>query len=297
AFEIALRLGLPAAIVEQAKGYINREDMEVEGIIADLNSERKKYRNLRMEVEAEKNKYSDLRQKYEQKLSRLEQKEEEIVSQARNRAESIVDRARKETKRILRELKQQDYAVRSEVDREENRINDQIKELEDRFFEEEEAREVLTDGEQIEVGDQVRVKSVGQKGEVLEVDREQGQARIQAGVMKVTTGLEELEKVEIPEDHSQEMARNYRVDKSSNVSQRLDLRGERYHLAQQQLDKYLDDALLAGFKQVEIIHGKGTGALRQAVQETLEDHPHISSFRLGTQKEGGAGVTIAELSP
>ena len=113
--------------------------------------------------------------------------------------------------------------------------------------------------------------------------------------MKVNVGLEDLHKVEEVEEKNKKTVKKYKVKKSESVSQRLDLRGKRYEEAQHEVDKYLDDAFLAGYKNIEIIHGKGTGALRQAVHEKLENHPHVSSFRLGRQKEGGSGATIVSL--
>lgn len=113
--------------------------------------------------------------------------------------------------------------------------------------------------------------------------------------MTVKVGLEDLIKAEMPETSKKEMVRRYRVKKTERVSPSLDLRGKRYEDAQRLLDKYLDDVFLAGLKQVEIIHGKGTGALRKAVQEVLDEHIHVESYRLGREGEGDHGVTIVDI--
>jgi len=113
--------------------------------------------------------------------------------------------------------------------------------------------------------------------------------------MTIRADLAELIRIEAPEGQQEKLIKGYQVKKISRVSSRLDLRGERYDLARSILDKYLDDVFLAGLKQVEVIHGKGTGALREAVGDLLENNPHISSYRLGRQEEGGSGVTIVTL--
>lgn len=294
AFEIALRLGLPEQIIENAKNLINEQDLNVENIISDLNHQRQKYQELKQESRARNRRAKKLEEKYDQQLQELEEQKNKIIKEAHEEAEAIIKDARKQTKKIIRNLKNRDFQVRPEVDRKAAKINNQLKEIEDKFTIESE-KSSQEAKEPLQIGDQVRIMSVGQKGKVVDIDEENEEATVQAGIMKVTAALNELSKVELAEQENEEMIKKYRVNKSKSVSNRLDLRGERYDEAQYKLNKYLDDAFLAGYNELEIVHGKGTGALREAVQEILEEHQHVSSYRLGRPEEGGTGVSIVSI--
>jgi len=140
----------------------------------------------------------------------------------------------------------------------------------------------------------VRIRNIGKKGRVIDIEGDK--AIIEAGVMKINADKSDLVPVEVPDLHQEKLVKKYQVKKNQNTTNSLDLRGMRYDDAQFKLDKYLDDASLAGYKTVEVIHGKGTGALRKAVEEVLEGHELVNDFRYGNQKEGGMGVTIVKLN-
>lgn len=297
AFEIALRLGLPEHLIEQAKGLTDEGELQVESIISDLNKQRKKYENMNKELDSEKRKVERLKDEYEEKLNRMEDKEERVIEKAHQKAEEIVNKTKKKSKRIIKDLKESDYTSRPEVDRKATSTHEKIKNL-DKEVEDDKDNKDETKQEidkSIKKGDLVRVMSLGQKGEVLEINEAKEEATIQAGAMKVTASLEDLSKAETQDVKKDEMVKKYKVKKSESISPRIDIRGERYEDAQRKVDKYLDDAFLAGFKKLEIVHGKGTGALREAVSEMLDNHSHVKSYRLGRQKEGGSGVTIVTL--
>ncbi len=293
AFEIALRLGLPSEIINKAKELIDDKELKVEDIIDALNRERKQYRQLRKEAEEKHKEVEEMKKIYAERMEKLEEKKKNIIKEAKEEAKKIINNVKKESKNILRGLKEKDFTVRSEVDRSSTAVNEQIKEIESdlkyKEAEEETPRETLKNG------DIVRIRSVGNKGKIINIDRENNEATIQAGIIKVTSSLNDLVKEDLPAVEKKEMIKKYKVKKSENVTPSLDLRGERYVDAQIKLEKYLDDVLLAGYKNIEIIHGKGTGALREAVQEILDENPHVSSYRLGRQEEGGRGVTIARI--
>jgi len=295
AFEIALRLGMPEDLINKAKELSDEGDLEVENIISDLNSHRKKYRKLKNDLQIEKEKVDKIKNEYEQKLKEVKTKKEEIVNDAYEKAESIIKEAKKESKRIIKDLKDKQYQSRPEIDRMATKANEKLKEVDEKYeknLRNDQNKEI---DEDFEEGDRVRVMSLGKKGNIKMLDKEQNEATVQAGAMKIKVGLENLTKVKENKDKNKDTVKKYKVKKSENVSQKLDLRGKRYVDAKQKVDKYLDDAFLAGYKSIEIIHGKGTGALRKAVHEKLENHPHVASFRLGKQKEGGSGATIVTL--
>lgn len=295
AFEIALRLGIPQEIIDRARTLLSDEEIKVEDIINELNQERNRYQKLRQEMEEFRNHEKELKEKYEKMIEEQQQKHEKEMKAAREEAEAIVEETKKETRRIISDLKEQDYTQRSEVDRAQTSANQDLKELSQILEAENEKEKDQVSADDFEVGDQVRVRSIGRKGEITYIDRDKKEAQIQAGIMQVTAPLADLVKVDIPEDNEEKQLKNYRVQKAQHVSPKLDLRGERYDAAQHKVDKYLDDAFLAGLNEVEIVHGKGTGALRQAVEEILENNSHVKDYRLGRQKEGGMGVTIVKI--
>ena len=295
AFEIALRLGIPQEIIDRARTLLSEEEIKVEDIINELNQERNRYQKLRKEMEEYRNREKELKEKYEKMIEEQRQKHEKEMEAARREAEEIVQETKKEAKRIISNLKEKDYTQRSEVDRAQTSANQGLKELSEILESEKEQAEKETPVDQFSLGDQVRVRSIGRKGKIIDIDRDKNEAQIQAGIMKVTASLSDLVKVDIPEDDKEEQLKKYKVKKSQHVSPKLDLRGERYDAAQHKVDKYLDDAFLAGLNEVEIVHGKGTGALRKAVEEILEKNSHVEDYRLGRQKEGGMGVTIVKI--
>ncbi|MFW5981043.1 MAG: endonuclease MutS2 [bacterium] len=295
AFAIAERLGIPSEIVSEAKNLLSGDEIEVEEIISGLNKEREKYTQLKEEFLAKEEEARQLREKYQAKVKNLENRKEDIVKKAREKAAEIVSTAKKESKEILKKLKSSDFVSRSEVDREGNEVNQDFKVLDNLVNKEEESQQEIASDEDIVIGDEVRILSVGTRGKVISIDQDKEEASIQAGIMTVKASLDDLIKAEMPESRNKEMIKKYKVSKSQNVSNRLDLRGERYDVAQRKVDKYLDDVFLAGLKQVELIHGKGTGALREAVKEIVKTHQHVDSYRLGRQEEGGTGVTIVEV--
>ena len=295
AFEIALRLGIPQEIIDRARTLLSEEEIKVEDIINELNQERNRYQKLRQEMEEYRNREKELKEKYEKMIEEQQEKHDKEMKTAREEAEAIVEETKKEARRIISDLKQKDYTQRSEVDRAQTSANQELKELSQILETENEKERENVSAADFEVGDQVRVRSIGRKGEITALDQDKKEAQIQAGIMQVTASLADLVKVDIPEDNEEKQLKNYRVQKSQHVSPKLDLRGERYEAAQYKVDKYLDDAFLAGLNEVEIVHGKGTGALRQAVEEVLEKNSHVEDYRLGRQKEGGMGVTIVKI--
>src|SRR6056297_1154498 len=281
AFEIALRLGLPEEIVIKARSLIDKDKLEVENIIQKLNKERKHFQELREKAELKENKVEKIKKEYEELLDQLKKEEKEIIKNAE-----------KKSKKIIRKLKEQADQTRPELDREATEINKKMKRIKNELKVEDkelpQAKSV-----QIKKGMMVRIRNLGKKGRVVDIEGDK--AIIQAGVMKVNADLSDLIPIEMPDVQQERLVKKYQVKKNQSTVNSLDLRGLRYDEAQMKLDKYLDDARLAGYKTVEIIHGKGTGALRDAVQEILEKNNWVNNYRYGNQSEGGMGVTIVKI--
>src|SRR6056297_692628 len=292
AFEIALRLGLPEEIVIKARSLIDKDKLEVENIIQKLNKERKHFQELREKAELKENKVEKIKKEYEELLDQLKKEEKEIVREAKKEAKDIIKNAEKKSKKIIRKLKEQADQTRPELDREATEINKKMKRIKNELKVEDkelpQAKSV-----QIKKGMMVRIRNLGKKGRVVDIEGDK--AIIQAGVMKVNADLSDLIPIEMPDVQQERLVKKYKVKKNQSTVNSLDLRGLRYDEAQMKLDKYLDDARLAGYKTVEIIHGKGTGALRDAVQEILEKNNWVNNYRYGNQSEGGMGVTIVKI--
>ncbi|MFO7814782.1 MAG: endonuclease MutS2 [Halanaerobiales bacterium] len=292
AFEIALRLGLPEEIVEEARKLIDKKELEVENIIKELNNERKHYQKLREEAEYKHQQVSEIKEEYQEKLSKFKEEKQEIIKEAKREAKNIIKNAEKRSKRIIRDLKDKSEATRPELDREATEINKSLKDFKKKLEIEEESEQKQTDQE-IKKGMTVRIRNLGKKGRVVDIEGDK--AIVEAGVMKINAAQSDLIPIEIPDVQQERLVKKYQVKKNQSTTNSLDLRGMRYDDAQRKLDKYLDDVRLAGYNTVEVIHGKGTGALRKAVEEVLEGNPLVEDYRYGNQSEGGMGVTIVSL--
>ncbi len=295
AFEIALRLGLPEEIVKEARKLIDKKELEVENIITELNNERNRYQELREEAEYNHRKAKEMKEEYEAKLEELKEEKEAAIREAKKEAKEIIKRAEKKSKNIIRDLKDKAEATRPELDRSATEINKELKEFRSEL-EVDKGEEETEEGqkEEIKKGMTVRVKNLGKKGRVVDIEGDK--AIVEAGVMKINADISDLIPIEMPDVHKDRMVKKYQVKKNQATTNRLDLRGMRYDEAQRKLDKYLDDVRLAGYSTVEVIHGKGTGALRKAVEEVLEGNEAVADYRYGNQSEGGMGVTIVNLS-
>jgi len=295
AFAIARRLGIPKAIVEKANSLLSEDEVNVEKIISELNLERDKYKKLKIEYQTREEETAGLKREYEALLEGLKAEKQIIIDKAREKAAEVVNTAEKETKNILQELKKAEFSSRSEVDRRGNEINRAFRSVQDMVEVEKQMEGDLEIDIDFNPGEQVRIRSTGGMGQVISVVKEKREAVIQAGIMTIKAGFDDLVKVELEENKEKKMIKKYRVTKSTKVKPTLDLRGERFENALSRVDKYLDNVFLAGLKQVELIHGKGTGALREAVWSVLKEHKHVRKYRLGHQEEGGSGVTIVTI--
>ena len=233
------------------------------------------------------------------------EKANDVLEKARAQAAAVLAQARREAEAVIDELKaalkQQREAERTQA------IQGARRRLTDARNAVEEAGPAKRTRKQAEApkglkpGDAVLILSLDQVGYVLSAPDASGNVQVQAGIMKVNVPLLDLERAEEPEKEkpkatpSNRTARSAGMAKAKEISTEVDLRGLMVEEALDKIDKYLDDAVLAGTPMVRIIHGKGTGALRKAVTDFLKGHRHVSSFRLGGMGEGGDGVTVAKL--
>ena len=295
AFAIASRLGLRDDVIEAARAHLTKEDIQIDDLIQDMEENRRKAVHERTVAERVRAEVESVRKEYEERLAQLTREKEAILAAARREAAELLLKAKADADSLLGQLRAADREERESTAREVRRT------LEDKHAELQEQiparprREALVRRAELVPGTAVYVNKLKQTGQVLEVTGG-GEALVQVGALRVNLPIEELT---ITEEKSPAAAMRSSVkiqtSKASLISSELDLRGLTVEEALEKVDKYLDDALLAGLSRCRIIHGKGTGALRSAVRAQLENHPQVKAFRFGGPGEGGDGVTVAEL--
>lgn len=295
AFDISKRLGLDGRIIEDAKELIGVDSKNVESMIASLEdsklqSERDYEKAHQYLLESEKlrtdlqEKWHQFEQQKEQLYKKTEEKAERALQNAREEAELIVDEIR--SMKTKTELKEHEWIeAKKLLEEAQPQLTEKDKQVAD--------SQPSTSPKTFRPGDDVKVLSLNQVGNVLKRINN-NEYLVQVGIMKVNVKQNDLQGVKSPK---KAIEKPLATVKGSNyqVKTELDLRGERYEDALLRLEKYIDDALLAGYQKVYIIHGKGTGALRKGVQDFARNHRSISEYRFGSQGEGGSGVTVLEL--
>lgn len=292
AFDISKRLGLNRNIIERAKDQINPETQNVDAMITSLEQSRKlseksyeeAYRVLEESekiYEALKDEWKQFTNQKERLYKKAEEKADEALMKAERKAKDIVDQIRKMQTTSFKEHEW--IEARKSLD--EASINLTKKEAE--------KTKDMSDVE-FQKGDDVKLLTVNQNGTILEKVND-NEYLVQVGMMRVNVKKKDLEPLSQKKQKRVDTTPVTMVQGSTHhVKTSLDLRGERFEDAKQQLEQYIDAAILAGHSSVTIIHGKGTGALRKAVEEIVKTHPQIGDYRQGKQGEGGSGVTIIE---
>ncbi len=297
AFIIAKRLGLPEDIVDRATTFLTREELKIEELIKSIEENRQITEVKRIETELSSARAREIEAEYRRKLRMLEEEKEKIVREARKEAVKVVE----EGKRLVQETVSK---LRQSAPKELKAISKDARDALQSYDEEikkslQQTYKASTEGDYIDPssltpGTSVLLKSLNQNAIVLQEPNGNG-VLVQVGIMKINVPLKEIELRQESESPREKSNISYLARrKSSNISTEIMLRGMTVEEALNLLDKYLDDAYLAGLESVRIIHGKGTGTLRRAITDYLKKHPHIKEYRLGDYGEGGTGVTIAK---
>jgi DNA mismatch repair protein MutS2 len=292
AFSIAKRLGLSEKIIAAAKDEISQEESRLEEVITSL-------AKARREAEEEGNRAQSLREKAEklyrdvrEKWQLWEEEKFQLQEKARQEARSIVNKATREADEVLTELRQ--WAKERPQDVKEHKLTEarsRLQQANPGVTLVAQPETLAQEKDQLAVGDEVKAKSFGQNGTVVEVLAD-GQYRVQVGSLKLVLERSGLTKLKSTATVTKPITS---VRSRSFVKSEIDLRGKLVEEALVDIEKYLDDAILAGFKQVHLIHGKGTGALRKGIHTFLAKHRRVASYRNGEYNEGGLGVTVVEL--
>ena len=297
AFEIALRLGLPQTLVERARSFLTDEQVQVEDLVLSLEKARQEAEAERAAAAALRAEAEQLKNKFEKIEGDLAEKREAILAGAAEEAHRLVKSAKSEAEAAIRELREKlstDAARIRETAIQEARARLQSMQERAARAAPEKKPAAGAPGD-LRPGEEVFLPRYNQKGCVINAPAG-GEVQLQVGVLKLSLPLSEIRRVEQPKKATGgSQAGAILMDKARQVSSELDLRGLYAEEALLEVEKYLDDAYLAGLPKVCLIHGKGTGSLRAAVHRQLSGHSRVKSFRLGEHGEGGYGVTIAEL--
>lgn len=303
AFAISQRLGLPEAIIQRAKERLSAEEQKVEDLIRTVEQDRRRAERERKDAERLRAELEDQLAKVNEERERLRARRDAILEEARAEAAELLKTARHEAEELIGELRRK--GARESV--EEARAARQLLAEMEAKIEKSRARKkreenvANVDPSDLRPGTRVRIRTLGQVGEVLTEPDSGGQLQVQIGGLRVNVAVADLEvTADMPVASSGtrqgvHLARGVIQRKAMEVSPELDLRGLTSDEALESLAKYLDEALLANLQKARIIHGKGTGALRTAVQKYLAESSQVKSFRLGDPTEGGSGVTVIEL--
>lgn len=302
ALEIAKRLGLRHELLETAKEFLKKENLELEGLLKSLEEERKK---LNEEIK----RLNELKENYYKKITYLEEakkklaeKEEKIIEKAREKAKSILEKAKEEAEDIIEELKKvEDLDERQNKDRiielARKRLRENLGELKDEKPLIKKSKKLLKD-ENFKPGDRVFVEGLNQEGFIVEINEKEKEALVSIGIMKINLPLNAMSKVEEASTGAKDSISysTISIEKAKNIESKIDLRGLTLDEAILKVEKYLDDARVAGLPSIMIIHGKGTGILRKGIQDLLKKRKDVKTFRPGNYNEGGIGVTVVEFN-
>ncbi|MGB9976672.1 endonuclease MutS2 [Thermovenabulum sp.] len=302
AFEIAKRLGLKHELLEKAKEFLKKENLELEGLLKSLEGERKK---LNEEIK----RLNELKENYYKKITYLEEakkklaeKEEIIIEKAREKAKRILEKAKEEAEDIIEELKKvEDLDERQNKDRiielARKRLRENLGELKDEKPLIKKSKKLLKD-ENFKPGDRVFVEGLNQEGFIVEINEKEKEALVSIGIMKINLPLNTLSKIEEASTGVKDSISysTISIEKAKNIESKIDLRGLTLDEAILKVEKYLDDARVAGLPSIMIIHGKGTGILRKGIQDLLKKRKDVKTFRPGNYNEGGIGVTVVEFN-
>ena len=302
AFEISRKLGLSESIIDKARELLEGRDIEFEDVIAALEDDRKRAEEERDQAIALNIAMKKQKQELEQREAEIKQKKSEILAKAREEAREIVREAKDTTREVQKELRELN---RIDSIAERNKVFDEgrrkLRNLEVRYREKtvKQVNNKPVKASDLKTGNRVKVLSLDQNGEIMTLPDDKGNLTVQMGILRATVNIKDIMLIdEVKKQKASPKQRNYSSmyqAKAMNMSTTINVRGQNLDDAVMNVDKYLDDAFMAGLKEVTVIHGRGEGILRTGLQQMMKRHKHVKAFRKGAYNEGGDGVTIVQL--
>ncbi|QCJ43678.1 endonuclease MutS2 [Bacillus sp. S3] len=293
AFEISKRLGLDDRVIQAARSHVSEDTNQIDKMIASLEESKRVAEIEQQEARDYLKQAEKLHQDLQKQMIEFYEKKDAMLEKAAEKAADIVDEAKDEAEKVIRDLRKMRTEKHAEI--KEHELIDAKRRLQEAAPEIKKSVNLTNKKNKKHTympGDEVKVLTFNQKGTLVErVSTNEWQ--VQIGILKMKVKEKDMEYISTPKPvETRPMA--IVQGRESIVKLELDLRGERYEDALLKVEKYIDDALLSSYPRVSIIHGKGTGALRQGVQEYLRNHRSVKKIRFGEAGEGGSGVTIVE---
>lgn len=300
AFAISSKIGLPADLIEDAKTRITKENENFEDVIADLEQSRLTIEKEQAEINRYKEEAASLKKQLEEKQERLNRSRDRVLQEANQQAAAILKEAKDLADETIRNFHKygKTHVDASAMEKDREKIRKKMAKAQSKSSIQKKEQVNHNVPKKLRLGDSVKILSMNLKGTVHTLPDAKGNLFVQAGILRYQTNIRDLILVNddtTPAVHNTKTgAGKLKMSKSLSVSPEINLIGKTVDEALMELDKYLDDAYLAHLKSVRIVHGKGTGALRKAVQGHLKRQKYVKAFHLGEFGEGDAGVTIAE---
>ena len=302
AFAISRKLGLSEDILKEADDLVDKSDKNFEDVLAQLEAQRQQMESARQEAERLKAQTAKIKQQSEEYAAQLQKEKDKAMESARREAQKIIDDARYAANAAAEELKQlrkqlQESADASNINQRQAEVRRNLNEVESKIRAAQPKQERPQPKRSVMVGDTVELLKLGTKASVIAINKD-GTYQLQAGILKMNAKADEIYLLEVDNPYKEvkkpRPKHSGREMKMEAQPMEIDLRGMDAVEAICTLELYLDSAMRNGLKQVRIIHGKGTGVLRAAVQQELRKNKFVKKFRLGVYGEGEDGVTIAE---
>lgn len=300
AFAISSKIGLPTDLIEDAKTRITKENENFEDVIADLEQSRLTIEKEQAEINRYKEEAASLKKQLEEKQERLNRSRDRVLQEANQQAAAILKEAKDLADETIRNFHKygKTHMDASAMEKDREKIRKKMAKAQSKSSIQKKEQINHNIPKKLRLGDSVKILSMNLKGTVHTLPDAKGNLFVQAGILRYQTNIRDLILVNddaTPAVHNTKTgAGKLKMSKSLSVSPEINLIGKTVDEALMELDKYLDDAYLAHLKSVRIVHGKGTGALRKAVQGHLKRQKYVKAFHLGEFGEGDAGVTIAE---
>ncbi len=301
AFEISQKLGLKPVIIKHAKGMLEHGDIQFEEVISTIEKDRKVAEEERDEALAINLEMKRQKELFDVERKKMELQKEKILSKAKEEAREMIREAKELADQVQKQLKELEKEGSSkERNRKYEEIRKNIRETSKQYTEKivQENNPDPIRVDQLKIGDGVRVLSLDQKGNVLTLPDDKNELQVQVGLLKINVKLSNLVLLQDNKKKKDNKTSRYGTlyrSKVQNIAPTINVRGSLLDDAVMDVEKYLDDAYIAGLKSVTIIHGRGEGILREGIQQMLKYHKHVGQFRKGGYHEGGDGVTVVEL--
>ena len=301
AFAISSKLGLSDEIINAAKEHISKEDESFEDVIADLEQSRVTIEKEQQEIAEYKERIRTLQEQLQKKNEKIDQAKDKILRDANEKARAILQEAKDVADETIRDFNKAGASADiKELEKKRQKVRDKINEKNGKLAlgnnQKKPANQKTVDPKKLKKGDSVKIISMNLKGIVNTLPDARGNLFVQCGIMRMQTNINDLVPVKEETITAPALQRTntgkLKMSKSFSVSSEINLLGCTVDEAIAKLDKYLDDAYLAHLPSVRVVHGKGTGALRSAVQSHLKRLKYVKEYRLGEYGEGDAGVTI-----